>query len=597
MNIFSVIKGHVSVLDVVQEYTTLKKAGGYWKGHCPFHHEKTASFTVSPHKEIFYCFGCQAGGDVIAFISKIENCTPLEAARHLIERYNIAVPENLSHATSAENTTSRDRYFDLCKQVARWCHDNIRKSAILTSYLQERKINTETQNYFNLGYFPGGLQSVKHLIDYMQQYHVLAQDLIEAHILVQGKTVLYSPFEERLIFPITDHLGRLCGFGGRTFKINDQRPKYYNSRENDYFHKGTRLFGLDLARNKIQETGHVFLVEGYTDCTAMIQHGFTNTVATLGTACTINHLKILARYAQHLYVLYDGDTAGQQAIMRLTELCWKVNLELKVICLPAQEDPASFLAKNNDLHPLIANAQDIFLFFIASLGKEFNTQPLNHKVRVTRTLLETIVPIDDMLKQDFLLQKAAKTFEIPFETLKDELVRIRSASTQEPAQPTQAPALAITTPADPAVSMLEKRIFCAILHNIPLCNNSNINYVVEYMPGMLFKLLRTMQEQMAVMQEAFDFTRFFDNLTEQEKQYVSKILSEYQEKLDVPAFEQLILQLQKKQWKIITHTIKTKLAHAKNIGDEAQVQQLMNDFMELKRKMMTMPSTPTITDK
>ena len=336
MNLFSFIKAHVSILDVVGGYSSLKKAGLYWKGNCPFHNEKTASFTVSPHKEIFYCFGCNSGGDVISFIEKVENCSPIEAANHLIERYKLTPPENLKLSSSEVDTQVRDNYYDLCKAVSVWAHGHLLKNPTLLNYAQKRGISKESIVQFSLGYFPAGLAAVKGLIAKMQEQQFMPKDLLDANILSEGKTVLYSPFEDRLLFPIQDHLGRFCGFGG-IFKPHDQRPKYYNSRENEFFQKGSILFGLNNAKKNIQELEHAFLVEGYTDCIAMVQHGHKNTVATLGTACTPEHLKQLARYAKTLYVVYDADKAGHNAMLRLTELCWQVSLDLKVIYLPEKK--------------------------------------------------------------------------------------------------------------------------------------------------------------------------------------------------------------------------------------------------------------------
>ncbi len=586
MNIFNFIKSQISILDVVKEYTTLKPAGTYHKGTCPFHHEKTASFTVSPHKGIFYCFGCHKGGDVISFIASIENCSQLEAAQHLADRYNIDIPDTIKTESSVEHTADRNHYFELCKYMALWSHDNLKKSPSMQKYISSRGFNSSHIDYFKLGYFPGGFKSIKRFIEYMNKQHIIAKDLIEAHILIQGKTVLYSPFEERLIFPIKDHLGRFCGFGGRIFKKDDERPKYYNSRENEFFAKGSILFGLDLAKKSIQKTGIAYLVEGYTDCMAMVQHGFSNTIATLGTACTLNHLKALARYAEKLYVLYDGDNAGQQAIMRLTELCWQVNLELKVISLPAQEDPASFLMKNNDLLPYIHKAQDIFFFFIASLGVQFSTKPLNQKVQLIRKLLDTIACVDDPLKQDILLQRAAKTCDIPFESLKQELARQgrnRKAQTSEPENKTESSQMADLK--DIPVPKLEKKLFCAIMQNIQLFNNTKIGYLLKYMPNPLQGILQTLKNLIS-KKPSSDFTHLFDLLDIAEKQYVSKLLLEYEEEIDAVTFEQLVQQLQKKQWKLIVHDIKTKLAYAKNKGDDHEVKQIVQDFIQLKQKLM-----------
>jgi DNA primase len=582
MNIFNFIKTRVAILDVIQEYSSLKKAGGYWKGRCPFHHEKTASFTVSPHKEIFYCFGCHLSGDVITFIAKIEHCSPLEAARHLADKYGIDIPDTLSTELSA-TSDERNSYFELCKQVSAWCHENLRKNPSLLHYLQERGFLESNINYFTLGYFPGGAQGIKRFVEAMKKQAILAKDLLDAHIIAQGKSVLYSPFEDRLIFPIKDQLGRFCGFGGRIFKANDQRPKYYNSRETDHFLKGSLLFGLDLAKKSIQDSDTVFLVEGYTDCMAMVQHGFANTVATLGTSCTLNHLKTLSRYAQYMYVLYDGDSAGKNAIMRLAELCWQVSMELKVICLPAQEDPASFLAKKNDLNPFIQHAQDIFHFYIATLGTEFISESLSKKIQLLRSVLEILKSITDTLKRDLLLQKASNVFNVPLKALDDELKRLSRDASATP----ESNGIQTDTSAEnkDTISILEKRLFCGIMNNIKLCNNTNVQYVIEHMTGkpraIFNKLSHAYREQ-----PTLDFGAFFNLLQDDEKSYASRILLEQNDTFDEVSFEQLLTQVQNQQWKIIVKEMKIKLLHAKNSGNDTLVKQLMQDFIVLQQQLM-----------
>ena len=585
MNLFNFIKSSISILDVVGEYASLKKAGLYWKGHCPFHNEKTASFTVSPHKEIFYCFGCSEGGDVISFIAKVENCSPIEAAQHLIDRYKLNPPDSIKMNTSEADSHERHQYFDLCKHLSMWCHNNLLKSPSLLNYVQKRGFNKESVDYFSIGYFPGGLATIKSLLSWMAKYNFLPNDLLEANVISEGKTVLYSPFEERLIFPIKDHLGRHCGFGGRVYKPNDERPKYYNSRENEFFQKGSILFGLDLAKKSIQDLNYVFLVEGYTDCMAMAQYGYTNTVATLGTACTAEHLKTLSRYSQQLYVIYDADKAGHQAMLRLTELCWQVSLELKVICLPTKEDPASFLVKGGDLKPLIDQAKDIFVFFIDSLGTDFATQSLSEKIAHIRKLIDIIYNIQDPLKRDILLQKASKTLEVPVQTMQNELERRNRQQnsfqgyneTQEAQNSDKQGDLSLEN-----TQKLEKKIFCAIINNMQLLNNGNEKYLLEYLPSPLrdiLKKLKLLKEEYA----GLNFIQFFDKLNDKEKQYVSSLLLEYEEETQQTIFEQLLLHLHKKNWKVIVHDMKKKLAHAKNEGDAQKIEKLLHDFQELKK--------------
>ena len=424
MNIFSHLKSHLSISDVIGQYTTLKRVGLYFKGRCPFHHEKTASFTISPHIGIFYCFGCHQTGDVIAFIAKIEQCSQIDAAKFLADRYGIDLPADDTWSKSNSSVDKKTHYQHVCTTFALWCHEQLAKNSFIVQYLAHRGFNKMSVTSFCVGYFPGGPHSIKQLLFDMNKKNILAQDLVDAHILSEGKIALYSPFEDRLLFPIKDALGRVCGFGGRTFKQNDTRPKYYNSRESDFFSKGSTLYGLSEAKKSIQESGRVYLVEGYTDCLAMAQYSYPNTVATLGTACTSAHLKILSRYAHHLSILYDSDQAGKQAILRLTHMCWQANMELEVITLPEGQDPASFLTEQRDLKPYVDQAEDIFVFYIKSLGNNFNSKPLTQKITIIRTLLETIKTLNDPLKKDILLQKASQYFDIQLSVLQDELHRI-----------------------------------------------------------------------------------------------------------------------------------------------------------------------------
>lgn len=582
MNLFSFIKERVSIITVVNEYVTLKRAGAYHKGTCPFHHEKTASFTVSPDKEIFYCFGCHLSGDVISFIAKIENCTQKEAAQLLAERYGIDLPQNISFEASEKKTEEKNHYFLICKKVALWCHEQLLKNPTALTYFKKRNFDHDIINYFTIGYFPSGSASINELLYAMKKESILVQDLIDAQILAQGRVALYSPFEERLIFPIQDALGRYCGFGGRIFKDHDTRAKYYNSRENEYFIKGSLLFNLDRAKKSIQETGKIFLVEGYTDCMAMIQHSIPNTVATLGTACTIEHLKQLARYADRLFVVYDNDNAGQQAILRLTELCWQVNLELQVITLPNGDDPASFLTNNGDMNMLINSAQDIFIFFIETLGTNFTNKPLTQKIQITRSFLSTIAAMNDPLKRDILLQKAAKTFDIPFSSLKEELNR-----TDQPVAATNTTQKSI--PAQPVPDtppLLEKRIFCAIMNNIQLLQAGGQTPIIKYLPSPLHDIVEQLQ-QAQNQNNALTFSIFFDMLNDHNKHYVGKLLLEDNELVDAHGFEKLLVQLQKKQWKSIVQDIKTQLTRAKQEGDSEKVSLILQEFMILQNKLLS----------
>lgn len=586
MSIFETIKQRVQILDVVQEYTALKKAGGYWKGRCPFHHEKTASFTVSPDRGIFYCFGCHVSGDVIAFIARAENLSgQRDAAKLIAERFRIELPLD-EQGIPTPSLQEKDRYFKLYELVARWTHAQLFLSSYkeALAYLTQRGFTKKTLDQYSVGFFPGGPVSIKALVTELKKENFLAQDLVDYNILAQNKNLYYSPFEERILFPIKDPMGRICGFGGRIYKAQDTRPKYYNTKESDFFIKGSLLFGLDEAKKTIQEKQAVFVVEGYTDCLAMVQHGFTNTVATLGTACTQAHLKLLSRHADLLYVLYDADSAGTQAILRMTQLCWQVSMELRVIHLPLGNDPASFLAAGSDLFERIAQARDIFLFYVETIGPAFSQASLGRKIETLRTLLEAIGGIQDPLKRDLVLYQASQTLNIPASVLAAELRRMRSTTHSSVKNEALPPALA-GSPESLIATQLEKKLTCAILHATDILDARSITYVIRYMPQPLAEYVRAV---IALSDQGVKdpFKEFYAQQAPNVQQALSELVCSFAPEPSPEAAHALFEQWQRLQWRRIVADIKDKIAEATIHKDAVTVQNLVTEFNRLKTEMV-----------
>lgn len=573
MNLFSYIKQRLPILDVVSEYATLKKAGLYWKGCCPFHHERTASFSVSPHKEIFYCFGCHTGGDVISFIAKVEHCTPLEAARHLVDRYRIAVPQEITWEKSSQTHEAKSLYYLTCTVFAQWCEAELKKNSAAHAYLEQRHITQASCKEFSLGYCP---HDVKGLLNFAQKQGILAANFIDAHILMEGKQGLYSPFEERIIFPIRDPIGRFVGFGGRVFRTGDDRPKYYNSHDHTFFNKGTMLFGLDRAKKAIAQAETAFLVEGYTDLIVMNQHGFTNTVATLGTACTQEHLKNVARYAQKLLILYDGDAAGQNAVIRLAELCWNAALDPYVITLPSQDDPASFLLGGGDLSAKVEHASEIFSFILTHMGADFEQKSLQEKLAITKKILQIIIALPDPLKRDLLLTQASHAFSIPTQTLK-EAFKITKEKTKEIVPPAEA------AKASFEISQLEKKLFSAILYHKEDIAEEDRELLRLWLPTNLKHLFESVIA--AKTESDVNINALFEGVTDKEKELLSGLMMEALQ--EQPAsFQDLLLQYYKKQWKITIHNVKLRVYEAQQGGDVERVKKVLTDINELKKKML-----------
>jgi len=585
MTIFEIIKQRVQILDVVQDYTALKKAGGYWKGRCPFHHEKTASFTVSPDKGIFYCFGCHTSGDVIAFVARAENLSgQRDAVKLLAEKFSIDLPND--GEVSTHTVQEKERYFTIHALVAQWAHMQLMQPTHkeLLAYLIGRGFTQKTLKQYEVGFFPGGPIAFKALCTELKKHNFLAQDLVDCHILSQNKNLYYSPFEERILFPIKDPMGRVCGFGGRIYKKQDARPKYYNTKESDFFIKGSLLFGFDEAKKAMQAAQTVFMVEGYTDCLAMVQHGFANTVATLGTACTQNHLKLLSRHADLLYVLYDADAAGTQAILRLTQLCWQVSMELRVVRLPQGTDPASYLASGGALAKHIEEARDIFLFYIETVGSAFTTAPLGRKLEILRVLLEAIAGIQDPLKRDLVIYQASQVLGIPAAMLASELRRMQRDGGNEAKN--QAEIAPQPQAGDQfSATQLEKKLTCAILHVTDILDARSIAYIIRYMPQPLADYVRTVIA-MADQGVKDPFKQFYANQAPEVQQAISELICSYEPAASQSAAQALFEQWQRLQWRRIVADIKEKIAEATIHRDMVTVQNLVIEFNRLKSEMV-----------
>lgn len=603
MSLFNYIKAQLSILDVVGEYVRLRRAGNYWKGSCPFHYETDASFTVSPDKQIFYCFGCHAGGDLIAFIAKSENLGQLEAVNQLVDKYGINIPDELKQeykrAAGGTSHDMKERHFRVCRTIATWLHERLLAYPRPFGYLQARGMNRDTLVTYHVGYFPGGPQQVNSFIKDMSNQGVMLGELLELGFLTQSKSYNASPFEERIIFPIKDNMGRYCGFGGRIFDPTDTRPKYYNSKESDVFTKRSLIFGLDAAKKELQKLEVGYLVEGYMDCAMMYQYGYHNTIATLGTACTTEHLRILSRYIKTLFVVYDGDKAGQNAILRLTELCWGVSLDLKVVSLPPKEDPASLLTKGEKLDPLISQAPDIFTFFINSIGGGFMSKSLSEKLEASKRIVEVIGKLDDPFKEDILLQQAGLTMQMPFVSLKSLLTQQKraarySSSYAAPAAPDQGQGESAEGQAQEGdgegikeEKVIEEKLFAAIINNISYdprivaYEKELSGYFSPTLQNLLSKFLECRDQ--AGPQEAFNL--FLTSLDNESKMRIMRWSVKYEDGLSAELFEQVVGHFRKSYWKKVVFAIREDIVKARQHDDNQKVQELLQEFARVKQDM------------
>src|SRR6267378_7338629 len=337
------LRRQADIVRVIQDYVSLKKKGANWMACCPFHKEKTPSFSVSPAKEIFYCFGCHKGGSVFNFVMELESVPFPEAIKIVAEKSGVPLPRLLDDSRFEAKRQEADEVIELNKWALEWWEQQLNLGGaeirVARDYLAKREITDETRKTFRLGYAPDSWEA---LSSHLRQKGA-AQAQIDRSGLVVKKDEggSYDRFRGRLIFPVMDIQGRPIAFGGRTLK--DEDAKYINSPETAAYVKGKNLFGLNLTRDEIRRQEFVILVEGFLDLVVPYQFGIKNVVASLGTALTPDQVKLLGRFARKVVLNYDGDRAGVQAAKKAIQILLAEDLEVKVLVLPDNADPDEFI--------------------------------------------------------------------------------------------------------------------------------------------------------------------------------------------------------------------------------------------------------------
>jgi DNA primase len=399
------IKEKSDIVSVISEYVNLKRSGRAWLGLCPFHNEKTASFNVNQEKQFFYCFGCSAGGDVFSFIMKIENLEFIDAARKLADRAGIAWPDSIK---KSEADHRKNSYYKINQLAAAFYAQYLMKTEAgneARNYLTKRGFNVELWQKFNLGYAPSTWHSLTEII---RKKGFSLQQAEELGLIAMGEKGYYDRFRDRIIFPIADSQGRIVGFGGRV--MGKGEPKYLNSPENILFHKGRFLYGLSCAKESIRRTKKAIIVEGYMDVIQAHQGGFTQTVASLGTALTREQAKIIKRFASEIILGYDADAAGQNATIRGMEILQDTGLKVRVLNLPDGYDPDSFIKEKGpaEFEKMIENAPNLIDFKIGSIISKHDFTTFQGKTLAMEELLPCLSNIESLVAREHYLRRVAR---------------------------------------------------------------------------------------------------------------------------------------------------------------------------------------------
>ncbi|MDD6120274.1 MAG: DNA primase [Selenomonadaceae bacterium] len=435
------VDAQTDILQVVQSYVPMKRRGNRYWGCCPFHHEKTPSFSVVPDKGFFYCFGCHAGGNAFKFLSLIENITYFDAIRMQAEKLGIPMPAR----ERTPEQEARDRQFANLRQVNKMARDYFHNCLTLTRYGQPglayfagRGISKETIEEFSLGFAPDAWDMLSRAF---QKREVPAEVLLAAGLSAQRRqgNGLYDRFRNRVIIPIADIRGRVVGFGGRV--LDDSKPKYLNTPETILFNKRKLLFGLDRSHRAIQDVGYAIVVEGYMDAISVFGAGVQNVVATLGTAFTQEHARLLLQYAQRIYFCYDSDAAGQKATLRALSIVQRTGAEVRVIVVPDGKDPDEYIRKHGAeaFRKLAEKAQDLYSYMLQHALREFDAGTPDGRSRITQAMAPVIADAANTMQRQDYEKRLAQALLVDEGTLKDNLKRAVREAPPEETMPAVAP--------------------------------------------------------------------------------------------------------------------------------------------------------------
>ena len=432
-NLIEEVRMKNDIVDVISSYVKLQKKGSSYFGLCPFHNEKSPSFSVSPSKQMYYCFGCGAGGNVLTFIMEYENYSFPEALKYLADRVGVELPQQEMNEEMKRQQDLRSRILELNKMAAKYYYYQLRteNGTHAMEYLKGRKLSDETIHKFGLGY---SNKYGNDLYKYLKSKGISDELLAQSGLMnVDEKRGMYDKFWNRVIFPIMDVNGRVIGFGGRV--MGDGKPKYLNSPETRVFDKSRNLYGLHIARTSRKK--YMLVCEGYMDVISMHQAGFTNAVASLGTALTSQHASLLKRYTDEVILTYDSDEAGVKAALRAIPLLKEAGIATRVLSMLPYKDPDEFIKAlgTEEFQKRIDQAQNSFLFEIDILQRNYDMQDPQSKTAFYEETAKKLMTFDQELERENYIEAVASRYGVGFDALRKLVNRMAMKNVSIPKTP------------------------------------------------------------------------------------------------------------------------------------------------------------------
>ncbi len=414
------------IVDVISQYVHLKRSGRNYFGLCPFHNEKSPSFSVSPDKQIFHCFGCGVGGNVFTFLMKIEGIGFVEAVQMLAERANIQLP-TLENREDAAKEALKSKVYKVNEFTAEYYHQNLYKptSKMAQEYVKKRKLSNDTLKSFRIG-FSGKFDE---LYKELKKQGFGNQEILESGLVNKNDRGEYiDRYRNRLMFPICDARGRVIAFGGRV--LDDSKPKYINSPENIVYSKGRHLFGLNVAKKSNEIKKRILIVEGYMDVISLHQRGITNVVAPLGTALTQAQGWLLRRNSEQVVLSFDSDEAGLKAKIRAMDILQDMGCDVRVLQMEGAKDPDEYIIKygNARFNVLVENALSVIEFKVKLLKQDLNLENTSDKIKFLNEIAKIIAKVDNTIEREVYIEKIAKQYDISKEAIYAEVNKLTYAN-------------------------------------------------------------------------------------------------------------------------------------------------------------------------
>ena len=409
------VRNQNDIVDVISEYVKLQKKGANYFGLCPFHNEKSPSFSVSPGKQMYYCFGCGEGGNVISFVMKYENYSFIEAVQMLASRAGIELPQVTRSKEEKENADKRSQILTINTLAAKFYYYMLKseKGALAYHYLRGRELSDNTITGFGLGYSDKYSDS---LYKYMKSKGYKDDILKETGLFTFEEKGVHDKFWNRVMFPIMDVNNKVIAFGGRV--MGDGKPKYLNSPETKIFDKSRNLYGLNIARKS--RKGYLLICEGYMDVISLHQAGFNNAVAALGTSFTSGHASLIKRYAKEVVLTFDSDGAGIKAALRAIPILREAGLSIKVLSMKPYKDPDEFIKALGPeaYEERIEKATNYFIFQVGTLMNEYNLYDPSEKTEFHNKVADMLLEFEDEIERNNYLESVCRTFNIPLDGLR-----------------------------------------------------------------------------------------------------------------------------------------------------------------------------------